>query len=293
MKNYKTLFVAITLCLAGCSKKPVVLPITLHPAPLPGFAADTSAKRGSAFSTNSTNSTNGIWSSNIVNLKSNWFYTWGTTMPSQTGIGNIEFVPMFWGSGNVNLDNIAAVKQMKSNGTAHYILGFNEPDMPGQANMTVQAALTLWPQLESIGLPLGSPATSWPTRQWMYDFMDAAIAQHRRVDFICVHMYVGLDDASFIQVLKDLYSKYHLPIWITEFATADFSATTTSNNRYTPAQVLAFMQRLLPKLEALPYVKRYSWFSGSVTWADLWSSALIDGSGQLTANGTWYSTYKP
>ena len=81
--------------------------------------------------------------------------------------------------------------------------------------------------------------------KWIYDFLDSAIAEKKRVDFICVHMYVGTDDKGFVQTLQDLYNKYHLPIWVTEFATADWNAAATSANAYPPDQVLAFMQRLL------------------------------------------------
>lgn len=106
-------------------------------------------------------------------------------------------------------------------------------------------------------------------------------------------MYVGTDDNSFIQTLQNLYNKYHLPIWITEFATADWNATTPGANAYSPEQVLAFMQRLLPKLEQLEFVKRYSWFSGDPKSAQMWSSALIDVNGNLTELGKWYANYQP
>jgi len=244
-------------------------------------------KKGADFNTGTT------WYENVVNLKSHWFYTWGTTKPKTPLPQNCEFVPMFWGKQNVTKAMIDSVKRMKEAGIAKYVLGFNEPDAGDQSNMTVQEALDLWPQLESIGLPLGSPVTVWPTQTWIYEFLDKAIQQKRRVDFICVHMYVGLDDTHFVGVLQDLYNKYHLPIWITEFGTVDNDAKTMAENRYTPEQVLGFMQKLLPKLEALPFVHRYSWFSGSPTSSRLWPSALVDANGKLTALGQWYADYKP
>lgn len=247
-------------------------------------------KKGADFSTDVDF---GTWYSNVVNLKSHWFYTWGTQMPGKTVPQNCEFVPMFWGKGNVTKELIDSVKKMKAAGTAKYVLGFNEPDLGDQSNMSVQEALDLWPQLESIGLPLGSPAAAWPEQAWIYEFLDKAIQQKRRVDFICVHMYVGTDDVHFVNTLQKLYDKYHLPIWITEFATADHNATTIDGNMYRPEQVLAFMQRLLPKLEELPYVHRYSWFSSSVTNTRLWPSSLIAADGKLTTLGQWYANYKP
>jgi hypothetical protein len=246
-------------------------------------------KKGADFSTNMTY---GTWNGDIVNLKAFWYYTWGTPQPAPSP-QNCEFVPMFWGQSNVNAANIAAVQQLKAQGQAKYVLGFNEPDQSGQSNMTVSQALALWPQLETIGLPLGSPATSWPTIQWFSDFMDSVAVEHLRVDFICVHMYVGTDDASFVQTLQQVYNQYHLPIWITEFATADWNAAAPSANQYTAAEALGFMQRLLPQLDSLPYVQRYSWFSGDPTSAALWPSALIGSNGQLTTMGSWYAGYQP
>lgn len=38
------------------------------------------------------------------------------------------------------------------------MLGFNEPDLSEEANMTVEQALSLWPQFEPIGLPLVDPS---------------------------------------------------------------------------------------------------------------------------------------
>jgi Glycosyl hydrolase catalytic core len=248
----------------------------------------TNSKKGADFSTNMTD---GEWNGDIVHLKPFWFYTWGTPLPGGAP-SNCEFVPMFWGAGNVTAGNISTVQQLKAQGAVKYVLGFNEPDQSGQSNMTVSQALALWPQLESIGLPLGSPAVSWPTLQWFTDFMDSVQAEHLRVDFICVHMYVGTDDASFVQTLQQVYNQYHLPVWITEFATADWNATTPSGNQYTAADAMGFMQRLLPQLDTLSFVQRYSWFSGDPNSAQLWPSALIAVNGSLTPLGSWYANYQ-
>ena len=274
---------------AACKKggSPSVSPVGPSGGDSTPVTVDTvhSAKKGACFSTNTTD---GYWSSDITELKAQWYYTWGTPLPSFPPTG-LEFVPMFWGAANVDSLNLATVAQLAASGQAKYVLGFNEPDQSGQSNMTVDQVLALWPQLESLNLPLGSPATSWPTIQWFTDFMDSVASRNLRVDFICVHMYVGLDDTSFVQVLQQVYNQYHLPIWITEFATADWNAATPANNPYTPQQVQAFMQRLLPQLDSLPFVKRYSWFSGDPSSGPLWSSALVDVQGNLTSLGTWYA----
>jgi len=285
MKNSIIIAAIISITLFGCAKSNVYVPSKSEP-----ITYVVNGKKGVGFNTSTSS---GTWWGNTINLQSHWFYTWGNSVPLEQAPQNCEFEPMFWGKTSVTADNIAYVNQLKAQGRAHYILGFNEPDLSDQSNMSVHDALALWPQLESMGLPLGSPAASWPTRQWIYDFMDSAILQGKRVDFICVHMYVGTDDNAFIQVLQDLYNKYKKPIWITEFATVANNAVTVADNPYSTATVLAFMQRLLPKLEALPFVQRYSWFSASTTSARLWSSALVDKFGNLTDLGQWYANYKP
>ncbi|MFC4212381.1 glycosyl hydrolase [Pedobacter lithocola] len=289
IKSYPMFAVFLCFVFASCSKKDgETIPIVNEPSK--NLDLVVVGKKGVDFNTENTN---GTWYNNVYNLKSHWFYTWGINLPFQQKPLNTEYVPMFWGKGSVTDASIMYVKDLKTQGRAKYILGFNEPDLTDQANMSVQEALLLWPKLESIGLPLGSPATSWPTRQWLYDFMDQAIAQNRRVDFIAVHMYVGTDDVHFIQVLQDLYNKYRKPIWITEFATSANDAKSMAENPYTPEMVQNFMQRLLPKLEALSFVHRYSWFSGSPTSSRLWSSSLVNANGTMTSLGKWYADYQP
>jgi hypothetical protein len=248
-----------------------------------------SGKKGADFSTNMQY---GTWNGDVLALKPFWYYTWGKELPNGSP-QNCEFVPMFWGANDVNANNIAAVKKLKDDGKIKYVLGFNEPNNKGQSDMLVSTALKLWPQLESIGLPLGSPAADWPTNPWIYEFLDSCKAQGKRVDFICVHIYNSVDENIYLNALKEVYNKYKLPIWITEFAPADWGAQTMAANPYKPEQVLAFMKSILPKLEALDYVKRYSWFSGDPKSPQMWSSALIDANGNLTELGKWYANYQP
>ncbi|MFL5748741.1 MAG: glycosyl hydrolase [Niastella sp.] len=267
------------LFLGGCSKD----------SKSPDNPAQGSGKKGADFSTNMQY---GSWNADVLALKPFWYYTWGKELHDGSP-QNCEFVPMFWGAADVTANNIAAVKKLKDDGKIKYVLGFNEPNRGDQSNVSVSQALKLWPQLESIGLPLGSPAADWPTNKWIYDFLDSCKVQGRRVDFICVHMYANVDENVYLNTLKEVYNRYKLPIWITEFAPADWNATKPENNPYTPAQVLAFMQNILPKLEALDYVKRYSWFSGDPKSPQMWSSALIDANGNLTELGKWYANYQP
>ncbi|MFK7920641.1 MAG: glycosyl hydrolase [Bacteroidia bacterium] len=248
---------------------------------------DSVDKKGAAFSHNKAN-----WSFRVANLKPYWHYSWSNKLDEKIPT-NVEFVPMFWGKGSVNDDNINRLKQLAAEGKIDYILGFNEPDGATQANMTVDEAIALWPRLEEIGVPIGSPATVSPSNDWMIEFMQKAKAQNLRIDFVCVHSYGGANVDNFINKMKETYERFDLPIWITEFAVADWNAGTPADNRYSASEIRSFMQTLMPQLYAAEYIERFSWFSSGPDNAALAPSSLFDADNKLTPLGQYYASYEP
>lgn len=231
------------------------------------------------------------WSHKTSDLKAHWMYSWGNSI-SEAIPEDVEFVPMFWGKGSVNDDNINRIKALAEEGKVKYILGFNEPDGESQANMTVDEAIELWPRLEEIGVPIGSPATVHPDNQWMQEFMQRATEEGLRVDFIAVHFYGGPNPTNFISLLNKTYQLYdNRPIWITEFAVADWNATSASNNRHSVAEVEAFMAEVLPTLDNINWIHRYAWFSG--TNPPLVTSALFNDDSEITSVGQMYANHQP
>jgi hypothetical protein len=244
------------------------------------------SKRGVAYTNKSKR-----WSHKTSELAAHWMYSWGRELRDEIP-DDVEFIPMFWGKGSVTTENLAKVKALIDNGQVNYVLGFNEPDGVAQANMTVDEAIALWPQLEELGVPLGSPATVSPNNDWMKDFMEKADALGLRIDFVTVHSYGGPNVLSFINKLKDTYNAFNRPIWITEFAVADWNATSIENNRHSEATVIQYMQEVLPALDEIEYIHRYAWFDG-VGRAPLASSALYDEDGNITALGQVYAGNNP
>ena len=239
-----------------------------------------------------TKSTNG-WATRVKALHVSWHYSWGSTLMSDEP-DSVDFVPMIWGFwGNyTKLDStINSINSEANSNKVHYLLGFNEPDKKDQSNMTVQTALAAWPHLMNAKVPLGSPACANDTDQWMQDFMAQADTLNYRVDFVAVHWYGGDNAVGFINYLKNIYNLYKKPIWITEFAVADWNATSISTNKYSKAQILSFMQQVLPALDQLSFVKRYAWFSASTSDAHLGNSALFNPDGSLTTLGQFYSQF--
>ncbi|BFO21965.1 hypothetical protein SHKM778_83530 [Streptomyces sp. KM77-8] len=144
---------------------------------------------------------------------------------------------MIWGPGSVTDTELGRAAQ---EGT--HLLGFNEPDLPEQANMSVEQALDLWPRLESTGLRLGAPAVAAGgdvPGGWLDRFMKGAAERGLRVDFIPLHWYGGdfgpgaaEQLRTYLQAVHDRYDK---PVWLTEYGLIDFSqsrpATRTRTDR--------------------------------------------------------------
>jgi len=191
-----------------------------------------------------------------------WYYNWAATPNGVTAPANVSFVPMIWGAANVNSATLSQVSQ-----EGHVLLGFNEPDMGGQANMSVAQALDLWPKLMATGMTLGSPAVATGAATpggWLDQFMTGAKARGYRVDFITVHWYGGdFRTGPAVQELESylqaIYQRYHLPIWITEFALTSYSGGTATFPA--EAQQAAFLTASTQMLDSLSYVQRYAWFA--------------------------------
>ncbi|HEX3786374.1 MAG TPA: sigma-70 family RNA polymerase sigma factor [Pseudonocardiaceae bacterium] len=196
----------------------------------------------------------------LHDVGASWYYNWSSTRSNITAPAGVEYVPMIWGAGSVTASTLAQAKQQGSE-----LLGFNEPDESGQANMSVSQALDLWPQLEATGMRLGSPAVAFggdTPGGWLDQFMSGAATKGYRVDFITLHWY-GSDFGSAAvgqleSYVKAVYNRYHKPIWLTEYALINFG----SGAKYpTQAQQAAFATGSTAMLDSLSYVERYAWFA--------------------------------
>ncbi|KKA23149.1 hypothetical protein T310_2875 [Rasamsonia emersonii CBS 393.64] len=189
---------------------------------------------------------------------SSWAYNWnfaaGGSMPS-----GVEYVPMLWGTKMFDgWDN--AVQQALSSGSKH-ILGFNEPDMSSQANMSPSEAVQYYKQYitpYADKAELGSPAvtnsgSSGQGLSWLSEFLDGCGGSCGQ-SFIAIHWY---NDASQVEDFKNhvnsaisLAAQHGInKVWITEFgATGD------------AASQVSFLEQVLPWLDSQEAVERYAYF---------------------------------
>jgi hypothetical protein len=235
----------------------------------------------------------GDWLARVQALHAGWFYSWGGDVPPNLPL-DIEFVPMIWGFyGNSSRDYLRKrLPAGSATPNSAPLLGFNEPDGKDQANLPVEKALDAWPTLMETGRRLGSPAAVHADGPWMQAFMAEARKRKYRVDFITVHSYMGPNVNGLMGYLDRIHRLYNLPIWITEFAVADWSAKTPETNRFTAPQVEQFMRGVLPALERTPYIERYAWFSFGQKDAAGSPSALFDAQGKLTPLGEIYASFR-
>ena len=232
-----------------------------------------------------------LWAQRLTELHVHWFYTWGSQRPALTP-APVPFVPMIWGYYPKSLPGaLRQIRGYNTNGQVHALLGFNEPDNKTQSHISVRRALKAWPQLESAGLPLGSPACVHPDSPWMKAFMRGVQQHQYRVNFICIHWYGGPSPQGFLGMLRTIHHLYHRPLWITEFAIGDWHANKKHPNKYSPQVIARFMKAVLPAMNRLPYVQRYAWFPATQSkFTALGTSALFNKNGKLTTLGHIYAS---
>ncbi|KXG50940.1 Glycoside hydrolase, superfamily [Penicillium griseofulvum] len=216
---------------------------------------DTSSKRGAAY--NDVTTVSALTSGGSISWAYNWAGSLSGLLPQ-----NVEFVPMLWGPKMFG-GWVTAIETALSSGST-YILGFNEPDMPSQANMSPSDAanyymtyITPW----SGKAKLISPAVTSSTQagfglDWFESFIGSCSGCG--ISGLAVHWYG--DDAdnfkTFVTNAVDTASKHGLSeVWITEFAlNADIGGSSNTAN------TAAFLSEVIPWLDSQPGVTRYSYF---------------------------------
>jgi hypothetical protein len=213
-------------------------------------------------------------------LKVSWYYNWSSSTRCNVQAEYVPQVARNWGTSTT-----AATPAKVAGAGYKTILGFNEPDQAGQANMSVADVLKAWPQFNQPGFSrVGSPATSSSDagKAWFQQFMTGVQQQGLRVDFIALHWY-GWNAGSCTptaNLLEDYIKwaeQWKKPLWITEWSCHLQSADVTR----------AFYAGALTVFKRHPLVERYAWFLSRST-GEFAGAALLDANGNPTALGQDY-----
>ncbi|KAJ7116931.1 glycosyl hydrolase catalytic core-domain-containing protein [Mycena epipterygia] len=183
-----------------------------------------------------------------------WYHHWEDGIVSQMPAKN-EYVPMFWGTSKWDKWNARKAEMAKK--TPQHLLGFNEPDIASQSNMSPAYAADVWMKeihpWAAKGTKLGSPAVAW-NLDWTMNFLAELKKRGGHVDFVTVHWYGSWKDiASFQKFVASAHSRFGYPVWVTELGI-------TSGSNPTQQQTKTFMMNAYVWMDSTGYVDRASWF---------------------------------
>lgn len=229
----------------------------------------------------------------VAAVQAYWEYNWEN---NTAGCPGVENVPMIWGAANVT---------KPLGGNSQWLMGFNEPDLTSQADISPAFAAELWHQIEQLypsrkllaPAPSNNPDGFSTNPSWLADFRSAYISMYGgppRMDGLAVHCY--RQSASECITLTSQFgytaTLWNVPeVWVTEFS---FSLTSPSN----PKQAIREAHTFVNWMEGQPRVTRFAWFAtkfqGTEIWADpRFYTPLVDwNTGQLSAFGNMYVPYR-
>ncbi len=200
-----------------------------------------------------------------------WYYGWRPDKPAAAGNFDAEFLPMIWAGYQANQFEI---DRIKGYGDVEWVLGFNEPERPDQANMSVAQAISDWTTLSNgfagSGIKLVSPGVADTGgadggQQWLADFMSQANAQGLQVDGVAFHWYgvanpndpIGAGN-SFLSRVDSYYNSYGLPVFVTEFGIIDWGGAYTDEQMREANAI--FLEYVIPRLESRAHVEKYAFY---------------------------------
>ncbi|KAI0874841.1 glycosyl hydrolase catalytic core-domain-containing protein [Hypoxylon argillaceum] len=237
----------------------VVVPTTsTSAAATTSVVASSGAKRGLAF-----NDASLVQEYVSLGGAASWAYNWGDSTANLPS--GISYIPMLWSPATEHSngwDTLA--KEAIANG-ADALLGFNEPDIDTQANMSPADAASAhiqWMNPFSGQARISTPAISSSEDaghgiDWLNQFFSACAGQCK-FDFCAAHWYGpgGVAGADlFLSHLLDVQTACgSKPVWVTEFAAQS-------------DDIELFMGRAVSQLETnstFDFVEKYSYFMASV-----------------------------
>ncbi len=232
----------------------------------------------------------------LTPLKSSWHLNWSTQPDSSCAAAEKGFVPRISKASDMaNLSQAVANAQPSG-----WLIGFTEPDLPWQGNLSPAQAATYWRQIEqaAVGIKLVSPSPSQHSPGWLWQMVDAYRNQYGknpRFDAIGWNIYKRepKDIQSFLTNRRNeaVARGYTVPIWVLEYGGECWNSASGKTGNET------IMTSITPWFDKTSWIGRYAWFANRINpgESDLpgWQSCtLINGSnGQLTKLGNLYRNY--
>lgn len=202
----------------------------------------------------------------LKDLNCSWYYNWGTPAFNNSIDENVAHVPMMWGAGE---DSIKDMNEY--DGHSNYFLGYNEPDIDHQANMSSDEGIANWTYISNTGKRLVSPALSTPSGPsgWLTAFLQKLDATDmKKCDAVALHCYGGIAKIDrLLEAVNAMWNTYHKPVWVTEVSVLGKKGLPSDHsyeNETARAEVEKYVEDMVKELDSIPYVERYCWFPYNV-----------------------------
>ena len=230
----------------------------------------------------------GIWQSQVDQIKAmniTWYYDWSVT-PLSNDSG--EYVPMIWGNASETSTGDRKKEwdfiQKEEWKNHRYLLMFNEPDFPDQANMSPEQAVERWKYIQPIvddeKVDVSSPVVAIPTvfyeddnndyqtvGGWFGKYKKLMAEEKYNDEFTAVHFYFDYPGEWVVDILKRIHEFTGKKIWLTEWGVAQWSQVQNfdwvggpDEGNWQRELVAKFVQEILPILDETDYIERYAWF---------------------------------
>ena len=203
-----------------------------------------------------------------------WFYNWspGINYPRVAAAAvehGMVFVPQIWND-DWDFDTVLADLRalIAEKPEVRWIMAYNEPNLVDQANMTPAHAAGDWPRFvrlaRELDLKIVSPAMNFGTMYgfgdpvaWLTEFFAQPGVYVEDLHAIRIHTYMS--HLSALKWYVELFKRWGLPIWVTEFCAWYYSTSEEFQMR--------FMSEAVAYLELNPWVEKYFWFIPKGGWA--------------------------
>ncbi|MCB0208598.1 MAG: hypothetical protein KDJ52_04695 [Anaerolineae bacterium] len=241
----------------------------------------------------------------LDSLKASWYFNWGPRPDSNCGPSNLEkFVPRIYNADSMG-DLDIAIQNAQASG---WLVGFSEPNLPWQGNVSPNQGAKLWRQIENAALPKGIKLVSPSPNQWypgqngqpyghqwtwyMVDEYEDLYGTKPHFDALGWNIYKETDSEikSFLNARRNeaLTRGYDVPFWLLEYGGRCVNGSTS--------EIKKTMEKTTPWLNSTPWIGRYAWFANRITsldsdGVDYKNCSLINSKGDLTTLGITYQGY--
>jgi Glycosyl hydrolase catalytic core/Ricin-type beta-trefoil lectin domain-like len=228
----------------------------------------------------------------LNSFDTSWAYNWGSADPGMV-ISEPEkfFAPMAWG-GNVSFLS-SKYHEYHQSVRPSYLMALNEPDKVGQANISLERSLELWPTVMAMDVPIVGPNPGDPN--WHTNFADQADALGYRADYAGYHWYASPNVSSLLGQIDNVKAMANgRDVWLTEFSVVDWSG---GSGNWSEESNYNFIIEFLWRAQTKASLEKYSLFVFVDEPAPQpWTlsnprSSSFDQTGAMTPFGKAYATW--